>query len=205
MKAVERNKDIIDRIKRLKGEHPFWGYRRVWVYLKYREGQEVNKKRIYRLMKENCLLVAKETQLKAKRGKYPYRSKPRPDKPNYIWGIDMTKVLIQNFGWIYLHIVLDWFTKKITGYSLSLTSKTEDWVNSLDKAINREFPWGIKDTLNESLKLVSDNGSQPTSLSFMKACREINIKQIFTSCNNPKRKCGYRKGIKNLKRRSLMD
>jgi hypothetical protein len=47
MKVVARDKWLIERIKSLKGEHPFWGYRRVWAYLKYQEGLEVNKKRIY--------------------------------------------------------------------------------------------------------------------------------------------------------------
>lgn len=34
--------------------------------------------------------------------------------------------------------------------------------------------------------LVSDNGSQSTSIKFMQVCKDLNIKQIFTSYNNPK-------------------
>ena len=33
---------------------------------------------------------------------------------------------------------------------------------------------------------MSDNGSQPTSVAFMKSCREMGIKQAFTSYGNPK-------------------
>jgi len=33
---------------------------------------------------------------------------------------------------------------------------------------------------------MSDNGSQPTSLSFMKACSNLEVEQVFTSYNNPK-------------------
>lgn len=33
---------------------------------------------------------------------------------------------------------------------------------------------------------MSDNGSQPISVSFMKTCRELEINQVFTSYNNPK-------------------
>lgn len=33
---------------------------------------------------------------------------------------------------------------------------------------------------------MSDNGSQPTSVGFMKACREMEINQAFSSYNNPK-------------------
>ena len=29
-------------------------------------------------------------------------------RPNEWWGIDMTKVMIEGFGWVYLVVVLDW-------------------------------------------------------------------------------------------------
>jgi putative transposase len=47
-----RNEYILKRIKSIKGHHPFWGYRRVWAYLRYIDGLIVNKKRVYRLMRE---------------------------------------------------------------------------------------------------------------------------------------------------------
>lgn len=200
MKVAERNKGVLERIEDLKSEHPFWGYRRVWAYLKYREGLSVNKKRIYRIMRENNLLVTKEAKLKAKRGKHPYRSKPRSKFPNSIWGIDMTKILIQGKGWAYLQVVLDWYTKKVVVYTLSLTSKTSDWLDALNRGLNYQFPLGIRDTLGKkTLYLVSDNGSQPTSISFMKACRELNIKQIFTSYNNPKGNADTERVLRTLK------
>ena len=161
MKVEERNKGMLRRIEEIKGEHPFWGYRRVWAYMRFREGLTINKKRIYRLMKENRLLVSKETRLRAKRGKYPYRAKPRAERPNSIWGIDMTKIMIEGYGWVYLQVVLDWYTKKIVGYSLRKSSKTSDWLEALGNAINEQFPEGIKDTLKMPLRLITDNGCQP--------------------------------------------
>ena len=38
----------------------------------------------------------------------------------------------------------------------------------------------------QGLKLVSDNGCQPTSGSFLKVTATLDIEQIFTSFNNPK-------------------
>ena len=199
MKVEERNKELLVRIEDLKGEHPFWGYRRVWAYMRFREGLNINKKRIYRLMKENMLLVGKETLLRAKRGKYPYRAKPRAESPNSIWGIDMTKVMIEGSGWVYLQVVLDWYTKRIVGYSLTKGSKTSDWLEALGNAINEQFPQGIKDTLKTPLKLISDNGCQPTSERFMKACGQLNIEQIFTSYNNPKGNADTERVIRTMK------
>ena len=199
MKVIEDDKFLLGKAELLKQEHPFWGYRRVWAYLRFREGLAINKKRIYRLMKENKLLVSIQTRLKAKRGKYPYRSKPKAQKPNSIWGIDMTKILIEAFGWVYLQVVLDWYSKKIVGYSLTMSSKTSDWEEALSNAINRQFPKGIKDTLKTPLKIVSDNGCQPTSERFMKFCSELGIKQIFTSYNNPKGNADTERVMRTIK------
>jgi len=33
-----RNEYLLEKIKDIKGEHPFWGYRRVWAYLRYIDG-----------------------------------------------------------------------------------------------------------------------------------------------------------------------
>ena len=52
-----RNEYLLERIKDIKADHPFWGYRRVWAYLRYIDGLIVNKKRVYRLMRENNLTV----------------------------------------------------------------------------------------------------------------------------------------------------
>ena len=184
LSIIARNKPLLTEIKSIKIDHPLWGYRRIWSYMKYRQGIIVNKKRAYRLMKEHGMLVTKDVRLKAKRG--PIRPKPHADYPNHFWGIDMTKIRMTTWGWLYLTIVLDWYTKEIVGYSLGLQSKTEDWLNALGDAVNNRFPYGIKDNLKERLFLISDNGCQPTSQRFMMSCSLLGIKQIFTTWSNPK-------------------
>jgi putative transposase len=84
----KRNAMILNHIKDLKADHPFWGYRRCWAYLYYRQGLLVNKKRIYRLMKEHHLLVGKKSRNRAKRT--VFHPKPRASYPNQIWGTDMS-------------------------------------------------------------------------------------------------------------------
>lgn len=182
--VIERNQKLLIQIKAIKTDHPLWGYRRIWSYLKYRQGIAVNKKRIYRLMKEQNLIVTPLVRLKAKRG--PMRPKPVAERPNQFWGIDMTKIRMTSWGWLYLTVVLDWHTKEIVGYSLGLQSKTNDWLNALEMALNCRFPEGIKDSLKEQLFLISDNGCQPTSQRFMMNCSILGVKQIFTTWSNPK-------------------
>jgi transposase InsO family protein len=198
MKKQQEDKEILAQIETIKSDHPFWGYRRVWAHLKYLQRQTINKKRIYRIMKEHNLLVKPNQRLRAKRDNQSNKSKPRAIRPNQYWGIDMTKVMIPSFGWLYLVIVLDWYTKKIVGYSLSSHSMTRDWLDALNNACNNQFPEGILSKYY-NIYLASDNGSQPTSKRFMEACSVLEIKQIFTSYNNPKGNADTERVIRTIK------
>jgi putative transposase len=198
LRVVQRDDHLLPRIQALKAEHPFWGYRRIWAYLHFAEQLPVNKKRILRVMREHHLLVQPNLKLKAKRT--PGRSKPRPTKPHEWWGIDMTKVAVEGFGWLYIVLVLDWYTKKIVGYYAGIPCTARPWLAALDMAVNRQFPEGVRE---QSLSLMSDNGCQPTSLAFMKACHTLGIQQAFTSDNNPKGKADTERMMRTLKEECL--
>lgn len=195
--VARRNETVLERIRGIKRDHPFWGYRRVWAHLRYIDGIVVNKKRVYRLMKEHQLTVKLNHRLKAKR--VNGGSKPRPDRPGQWWGTDMTKVLTGS-GWAYIVVVLDWYTKQIVGYYAGIQAKSCHWLEALDGAINKHFPSGVRD---QGLSLMSDNGSQPTSVSFIKACSNMRIKQAFTSYNNPKGNADTERMIRTMKEELL--
>jgi putative transposase len=195
---VQRHEDLLERLRALKAEHPFWGYRRIWAYLRFVERQPVNKKRILRLLREHHLLVQPNCRLKAKRT--PTRSKPKPTRPNEWWGLDMTKVLVQGFGWMYIVVVLDWYTKTIVGHYAGMQCRAQHWLAALDMAVNRQFPNGVR---GQGLSLMSDNGCQPTSTAFMQACSNLGIQQAFTSYNNPKGNADTERVMRTLKEECL--
>jgi len=192
-KVAERNRRVAERIRELKGEHPFWGYRRVWAHLRFVDGLELNKKRVYRMMQRQGLLVKPDRKLKAKR--VSNRPKPRPSRPNQWWGIDMTKVLTET-GWVYLVLVLDWYTKKVVGHYTGRQASGPDWVLALRRALARQF-WDGRPTAE--LSLMSDNGSQPTSLGFIQACSRLGVKQAFTCYNNPKGNADTERMMRTIK------
>ena len=129
-------------------------------------------------MQRHDLQVKPDNKLKAAR--YPARSKPEPNRPNQWWGIDMAKVMVDGFSWMYIVIVLDWYSRKISGYYAGIEYRGMRWLEALDIAVNRQFQNGVR---GHQLHLMSDNGSQPTSVGFMKDCRELDIIQAFTSYN----------------------
>lgn len=189
-----KNTPIVDRIRAIKADHPFWGYRRVWAHLNYVDEISVSKNRVHRLMKAHGLLVTKSMKLKAIRRSNT--RKPRPDRPNQWWGIDMTKVMIEGYGWVYVTIVIDWHTKKVVGHHAGLQSKAWHWLVALNKGVNRQFPNGAR---GQGLSLMSDNGCQPTAISFLKACHALGIKQAFTSYNNPKGNADTERFMRTMK------
>jgi transposase InsO family protein len=176
--VARRNQGLLERIRELKAAHPFGGYRRLWAYLRFVEQQPVNKKRILRLLREHHLLVQPNLKLKAKRT--PSGRQPRPTQPTEWWGIAMTKVLVEGFGWVDIVVVLDWYTKMIVGYYAGMQCKSQHWLSALDMAVNRQFPAGAR---GQGLSLMSDNGCQPTSTAFLRACGTLGLQQAFTSSN----------------------
>jgi putative transposase len=197
-RVPQRDDPLLPRIQQLKAEHPFWGYRRIWAYLRFVEQWPINKKRIWRLMREHRLLVPPKLYLKAKRT--PTRSKPRPTKPNEWWGIDMTKVLVEGWGWVYIVVVLDWYTKTIVGHYAGGRATAQHWLSALNMAVNRQFPDGVR---GQGLSLMSDNGCQPTAIAFMEACSTLGVTQAFTSYNNPTGNADTERVMRTLKEECL--
>lgn len=192
-KVAERNRRLVRLIRSVKADHPFWGYRRVWAYLRFTRQLCVGRNRVHRLMAAHNLLVTAKTRLRAKRK--ALRPKPRPERVNQWWGIDMTKVRTGG-GWVYATVVLDWRTKKIVGHHAGQRSTSAHWLQALDRAVNRQFPHGVR---GSRLHLMSDNGCQPTSVRFMKSCRTMGISQAFTSYNNPKGNADTERFMRTLK------
>jgi putative transposase len=197
-RVAARNTGLLSRIRALKAEHPFWGYRRLWAHLKFVDGLAVNKKRVLRLLRAHELLVHPNRRLRASRT--PTTHKPKPTVPNQWWGIDMTKVLVDSFGWVYVVLVLDWYTKKLVGYHIGFQATSRHWLQALDMACNRQFPEGVR---GQGLHLMSDNGCQPTSVAFMRVCGELGIAQAFTSYNNPKGNADTERVIRTVKEECL--
>jgi len=197
--ARQKSDDALaERIAQIKQEHPFWGYRRVWATLRYRDGLVCNMKRIYRIMRERNLLCAKK--MRPKIADRSHRPKPKAERPNQIWGTDMTKIFVEGHGWTYITVVLDWYTKKIVGLKSGPHSKSSDWLEALDQALNSQFPRGSR---GKGLKLVSDNGCQPTSVAYMRYCSNVDVDQIYTSYNNPKGNAETERFMRTMKEELL--
>lgn len=128
----------------------------VWYYRRcYSKDILINKKRIYRLIKESVLPLTKDNKYKIKRRSSHPKSKAC--YPNYIWGTDTTKIKICSYGWHYPALVLsltDILKRlKIISYSLFLQSKSSQWQDAKNQAVDHCFSKGIKDSRMKPLYL----------------------------------------------------
>ncbi len=78
-------------------------------------------------------------------------------------------------------------------------AESADWLEALNRAVCLEFPNGIREVKNLELNLMSDNGSQPTSLKFMTETAALGIRQAFTSYANPKGNADTERVIRTIK------
>ncbi len=189
----ESDVELLEHIKEIKLRFPAWGYRRVRALLKKRLKTRLNRKRIYRLMKRFTLLVDVK-HCKAKRT--AQTTKPRATRKNQWWGTDMTKFYVNTVGWVYLVIVLDWYSRKIIGFSFGRIPNTNLWLEALHMAVQNECPLGSR---VYDISLMSDNGSQPTSGKYEKELEALGINHVTTSYNNPKGNAETERVIRTIK------
>lgn len=138
---------------------PFYGSRKMTEWLAI-QGHEVNRKRVSRLMD---LLGIEAVYPKPKLSQpgdghriYPYLLRDTTvDRVNQVWSTDITYIRMAQ-GFLYLVAVMDWFSRFVLSWSLSLTMEVEFCVEALKRALRRGRP----EIFN------SDQGSQFTSEKF---------------------------------------
>ena len=101
------------------------------------------------------------------------------DAPNRKWVTDITYLPTQ-LGWVYLAVVLDLFSRKVVGWSMSESLATPLVSTALRNAIEARRP----DTT--SLLHHSDRGSQYTSDDYQQTLRTLNI-----TCSMSRTGCCY--------------
>jgi putative transposase len=138
---------------------PFYGSRKMRAWLAT-VGHEANRKRVSRLME---LLGIEAVYPKPKLSQpgegyriYPYLLRGTTvERVNQVWSTDITYIRMAQ-GFLYLVAVMDWFSRFVLSWSLSLTLEVEFWVEALKRALRRGRP----DIFN------SDQGSQFTTEKF---------------------------------------
>jgi putative transposase len=140
---------------------PFYGSRRMAAVLR-RDGWAVNRKRVRRLMRVMGLEAIYQKPNTSRRHPenkvYPYLLRGLViDQPNQVWCADITYIPMAK-GFVYLVAVMDWFSRRVLAWRLSIGLETDFCVAALQEAMERH---GRPDVFN------TDQGVQFTSAAFL--------------------------------------
>lgn len=162
---------LMRRIDELHMELPFAGSRMLQGML-VQEGFKVGRLHVATLMKRMGItaLYRKPNTSKPAPGHkiYPYLLRNLPvTRPNQVWAMDITYIPMAR-GFIYLAAVVDWFTRRVLAWRVSITLEADFCIEAVEEALMRH---GAPEIFN------TDQGSQFTSIEFIKvlADREIKI------------------------------
>ncbi|WP_455072792.1 IS3 family transposase [Paenibacillus caseinilyticus] len=165
----EENVQLMHRIDELYMKHPYFGYRRMTNVLRD-QGFEINRKRIRRLMQLMGLeaIYPKPNLSKRLHAKYtrPYLLRGLTiDRPNHVWGIDITYIRMGK-GFMYLFTIIDWYSRKVIDYELSSTLEKGFVMTCLKRAFKRCKP----EIMN------SDQGSHFTNADYLELLEKEEVK-----------------------------
>ena len=139
------------------------------------QGVRCGRKRVARLMREANLIGAQRRRYRGTT-RQDRQAVPAPDlvqrdftasAPDRLWVADITYVATGE-GWLYLATVLDAWSRRIVGWAMGDTLRTELVVDALNMAVwNRRPAAGLVHH--------SDRGAQYTSLTFSRRCRDAGL------------------------------
>jgi putative transposase len=148
---------------------PFYGVRRMTAWLRG-QGYAVNRKRVARLLHRMGLeaLYPKPrlSQPAAGHTIYPYLLRGvTVERVNQVWSADITYIRLQA-GFVYLVAVMDWFSRYVLSWALSITLDLSFCVEALEQALGQ----GCPEIFN------TDQGVQFTSQAFTARLKQRGIR-----------------------------
>jgi putative transposase len=138
---------------------PFYGSRRMAAVLS-QAGHPLGRRRVRRLMRLLGLAAIYPKPRLSWPGKdaerYPYLLRAVAiTRPDQVWSADITYIRMRR-GFVYLAAVIDWFSRRVLAWRVSLTLETDFCLEALEEALER----GTPEIFN------TDQGGQFTSEAF---------------------------------------
>ena len=166
----EEDMELMRRIDRLHLDYPFAGSRMLRDMLR-QEGFKVGRTHVATLMKrmgiEALYRKPRTTRPKAGHKVYPYLLRNLTiDRPNQVWAMDITYIPMAR-GFVYLAAVVDWSTRRVLAWRISITMDVHFCLEAVEEAIQR---YGTPEIMN------TDQGSQFTSRAFVGLMKEHEIR-----------------------------
>lgn len=165
--------DLRQAVRQVACERRRFGYRRIHVMLR-RQGVVMNQKKLRRLYREEKLQVRRRGGRKRALG--TRRPLSLPERPNERWSLDFVSDAFTDGRRFRVLAVVDDFTRECLGLVVDTSLSGVRLVRELEKiAIQRGKPHTI----------VSDNGSELTSMAVLRWCQESGVEWHYIAPGKP--------------------
>jgi len=160
------DEELVGHIRRILTESPFHGegYRKVWARLRYR-GIRTSKERVRRLMREHGLQAPQRVG-------HPHGPKAHDgtiltDRPDELWGTDMTTTVTTEEGQVCVFVAVDHCTAECVGLHASKSGNRFEALEPLRQGV-REHLGGFDRGIATGLSIRHDHGSAYMSDDFQR-------------------------------------
>lgn len=189
---------LLPLIRQITDPRPSYGYRRVTVLLNHKLHEQglnrVNHKRVYRIMKENSLLLQRY-------GKKPTRhhdGKVVTLKRNMRWCSDVFGLQCDNGDKVYIAFVLDTCDREAIGYIASTRGIDGQAIRDLMlECVEKRFK---SHKLNHRIQWLSDNGPCYTARQTVLFARTLGFEVCTTAAYSPQSNGVAESFVKSFKR-----
>ncbi|MCP4606223.1 MAG: IS3 family transposase [Proteobacteria bacterium] len=149
---------------------PWYGSRQMSSHFR-REGYEIGRKRVRRLMRKmGIVAVYQKPRTSAPNPEhkiFPYLLRNVPiNRTDQVWCADITYIPMRR-GFLYLVAIMDWHSRKVLAWRISNTMDSYFCVAALEEALERH---GCPEIFN------TDQGSQFTSMEFVRTLKEAQVR-----------------------------
>lgn len=193
-RSREMDHSLVERIRLLIHRFPTFGYRRIWAWLRHREGLRVNLKAVYRILRLKGWFVhqRQRTPRPRVRGR-----RSRALESNRRWAMDVTHISCGRDGWAHLAAVIDCHDRELVGFEFALRGRAKEAERALEDACIRRF--GTLRPNGQTPVVRSDNGLIFQSRRFRAACRTYRLSQEFITPYTPEQNGIIERFFRSLK------
>jgi len=188
------NTRLAARVAELIQAYPTFGYRRLWALLRFREGQRLTPKTVYRLCARQRWFVHQRATTPRPR---VHGRRSRTARSNERWATDITHVACGRDGWAHLTAVIDCHDREIIGYEFALRGRAQEAERALEEACLARF--GTLRPPGPTPVIRSDNGLVFQSRRFRAACRDYRLPQEFITPYTPEQNGMIERFFRSLK------
>ena len=170
------------KVRSILDDEETFGYRRVWAHLRFKQGLDVNIKKIHRIMKIKgwqCRLWNRP----GRKGPKVDRKRSAVDRPDTLWSTDLTKFYCGRDGWCPLIGVMDNGSREVVGYRFNRRGRALEATDALNQAVMNRY--GSREAVPEGLSLRHENGSIFLARDYLANTKYWGIDQEYIPSGKP--------------------